>query len=133
MTQLDPQILQRISAKAEVVRDAASGLSRRIEQFVDYLAHIPGKVETMYEDDILLLHFHRKGGGWTITVVDKEHNTTNELVSASLKTKMKAMKMFPDLLFAMTESQDALINRLDQVSAEFDEFFQELKCRNVPR
>jgi hypothetical protein len=141
-------VLTSIDAKASDVRSAATELSARITWFEDYLSKLPGRVETEYhgphpdattinqqEEMALVLKLHREGKAWILSVGSyHEHFTTPEdpidfkpLADASLKYKIAAVKMFPNLLAAIETSQSKLVQELNAATAEFDAFASQLK------
>ena len=141
------EIIKSIDSKAVRVREAAADLTKRIEHFEIYLSHLNGRVEacclgphpdytegnTPFE---LALRFHRDGKSWAIShaVFDSFAEDFSEnwapLKEASLKIKIAGIKLFPDLLGSIEQSQDDLVNEIRQASEDFDEFTKTLPDMN---
>lgn len=132
MTEVPPDIIQRIADKSLVVRENALQLSLRISQFEEWMSKLPGKVEAMYKDvssrTDFTLFFRRDGKEWRIMVSLNRFNPPDwiPLVDSGLNIKMQAIRLFPDLLLAVQSAQDELVNDLQRTVADFDEYVKEL-------
>ena len=138
------EIVKAISEKSKSVRDFATELSSRIVEFQDYLANLPGRVEAYAwgrhpdaddndEDQQafgplqLGLFLHREGKDWVLScgenhAADDSPVKWKPLHEASLKVKIAAIKLFPDLLHAIETSQDELVAEIMQAMSEYDSF-----------
>jgi len=139
------QVVESIEKKADLVRDAAAELSDEIQSVEAILNKLPGRVETWcfgkHPDGgelELALHFVRRGQAWMLECGtyhplynEDPHNPIdwNPLSEASLRVKMAAVRMFPDLLVAMDKSQDKLVEELGKATAEAAAFKASLKQR----
>jgi hypothetical protein len=143
------QIVKAISEKSKSVRDFATELSNRIVEFQDYLAHLPGRVEATTsglhpDNDIhddahdamgdyyLIIALRRHGKEWVLETAegyadDDRPWDWKPLHEASLKVKIAAVKLFPDLLQAIETSQDRLVAEIMQAMSEYDSFAARLK------
>jgi hypothetical protein len=127
--------------KSSDVRDAAAELTKRIIQFTEYLSGLSGRIEATAwglhpdadspQSELELgLKFHKQGGrDWIISWSDyyPAHHEIHgmdwtPLVTAPLKIKLAAVKMFPDLLESIEKSQDRIVAEIQRTSMAFDEF-----------
>ena len=138
-------VLQSITTQAERVRRAAAELTKRIEQFQEWLGNLPGRVETDYygehpyandaEDNAmmsLVIRLHRDGKKWILSHATQDERWSHTesggltefkpLVDAPLKTKIAAVKMFPNILAAIEQSQMKLVAELEAATSEYDAF-----------
>ncbi|MDB5318537.1 MAG: hypothetical protein JWN40_168 [Phycisphaerales bacterium] len=138
-------LLESITSQAERVRQAAAELTKRIEHFQEWLGKVPGRVETDYygdhpnakdEEDRALMSFvirlNRSGKEWILSYATHDERWSHEssgpftefkpLVDAPLKTKIAAVKMFPNILAAIEKSQIELVSELDAATSEYDAF-----------
>ena len=142
------EILDSISKKASDLRDAAETLTERITWFEEYLAKLPGRVETDYygphpdaetaqeeAEMSLVLKLHRTGKIWSLSY-GSHHEGWNDnpenavefkpLVEAPLKFKIAAVKLFPNVLAAIEKSQDKLVAETKKAVTEVDKFTDSL-------
>ena len=136
------EIKESIAAKSERVREAASEITDRITRFEEFLAKMPGRTEALHvirdpnahdEDDMAAfgLKVHRVNKEWIISyaeyeIDDAQSANWKRLSEASLRTKLTAIKMFPDLLAAIEDSQDELVKEIEQAGSDFDKFAAKL-------
>jgi hypothetical protein len=141
------EILQSIDQKATKVRDAAAILTKRIEQFENYLSNLNGRVEAFTvgnypgapEDRALGLGLERSGKSWVITYHIIDYSVPPEpdepdwqpLKEASLKIKVAAIQLFPDLLEAIEKSQEQLVGEIEKAVAQYDAFALTLPPRRA--
>jgi hypothetical protein len=137
-------VVQSIQQQAVNVRTAAEHLTNRIITFESYLGQLPGRVEAFtfgeHPDDDgrgevnLCLKFTREGKDWKLFWADycEEYHAPDSpmdfkpLVDAPLKIKIAAIRMFPDVLVSVEESQVRIIQQLTEASVEFDKFAKQL-------
>ena len=136
------ELIASIESKAVTVRDAATTLSDRIKTFEQYLSRIKGRVETLCFGEhpdattdeeqaylSLCLKYHRDGKDWKISW-SRYHESYHQdhamdfslLVDAPVKIKIGAIKLFPDLLEAISKSQDRLVKEIEDATEGFDAF-----------
>jgi len=141
------QVVKSIDQKSEIVRDAVAILASRITWFQDYLAKLPGRVESRcfgpYPDGPdshesgppieLCLRLAREGKDWILSCAT--HDPSNDeclefrpLLDAPLKVKLAAIGMFPDLLESIEKSQDELTQSIVKATDEFDRFVASLNA-----
>jgi hypothetical protein len=118
-------ISDRLTAKAEEVRVAATALSDRIVKFEEYLQKLSGRVEATYTEGGITLTLRREGSKWRLGMM-RADLTIIPLVDAGLPKKLEAIRIFPGLLVAIHTAQDTLIQDLQRASKTFDDFFQSL-------
>lgn len=139
-----PEVIESIQDHAASVRDAAEGLTKRIEQFEVFLGSLKGRVDTMHfgthpnsgdpQDQLELgIRLHRQGKDWVLSWSDYEpsyhevHGMNWQLLKeAPLKIKIAAVKMFPDFLEAIEKSQIQLAEEIIEATSQFDAFAEML-------
>jgi len=146
-----PEVIESIKHNAARVREAADEMTKRIEQFETYLGSLKGRIDTMhfgthpdatppqYELE-LGIRLHRKDKAWVLSWSEyhpsfhEEHGMEwKPLKEASLKIKIAAMKMFPDLLEAIEKSQIQLVEEIEGATADFDTFAKTFKANGRER
>jgi len=134
------KIVIAVEQTAAQVREAASRLTDRIAKFQRYLSKLKGRVEasvyachpdTEPEDQFpwLLVKLHRIEKDWLLyygVQHDPERTEWNPLVEAPLNIKLAAIRVFPDLLLAIKQSQIELIETINKAAADFDDFADDL-------
>lgn len=121
-----PTIEQRLLAGSLHIREAATKLTERVMAFEAYLNQLKGRVETQINvldehGKPIIFGFSRDGSTWRLWFIrtdDKEFLSDGPLV-----IKMLALKVLPDLLFAMELGQTELVKRINQCVEEFDKWF----------
>ncbi|HUT61220.1 MAG TPA: hypothetical protein VNA25_25505 [Phycisphaerae bacterium] len=138
-----PEVITSIKDNAARVRDAADGMTKRIEQFQVYLGSLRGRVDTTHfgshpdygpQDEVdLALRLHRKEKAWVLSwgsyhpiYNDENPMDWQPLTEAPLRIKIAAVGMFPDLLEAIEKTQIRLAEEIEEVTAEFDAFAESL-------
>jgi hypothetical protein len=141
------EIPSSIARKATEVHVAAQGLTKCIEDFANYLASLPGKVETVLwiadecdanlPEELIsgyLVKFHREGKRWTLSfdhtrAIDEGPPEYRPLVEAPLNAKLRIIEKFPDFLVKMEASQDELLEKIRSTDSRFREFLSGLATR----
>jgi hypothetical protein len=139
------EVTDLIALNAGAIRAAANTLAERITRFEEYLGNLPGRIETLHfgahpdadspaanADLSLVLKLHRQGKGWALSVGthSKQEEYFSEDVSivftplkdATLKFKIAAIRMFPDVLESITKTQTKVLKEIADVAKGFDEF-----------
>lgn len=133
------EVVQEIEKQAKEVRRAAAALSSRIKAFEKWLTELPGRVTAICDepDDpeertSFNVSFRKEGKEWALyhflydDEFGRELSEPSLLRDASLDVKTRAIRMFPKLLSAVRDAQEAKIKQADELSAEFDEFAKEI-------
>jgi hypothetical protein len=134
------EVTASIAAKALKVREAANGLTQRIQQFEAYLAELPGRVEAIsYGEHPEIpkqkfgLRLHRLGKDWVLSYCENgglfEKEDWRSFREAPLWFKIVGVELFPDLLVSIEESQDTLIGCINNASTTYDNFAQTLNMK----
>jgi hypothetical protein len=140
---LRASITDSIQQKAERVRQAADGVTARIEKFEEWLNRLPGRTETVTyvrhpeardQDDMTAfgIRLARANKRWALSYASWEIDDPDEpinwqpLTEASLKLKLHALRMFPTLLESIEKSQQELVNEIEAATKEFDAFAETL-------
>ncbi|HDZ21833.1 hypothetical protein LCGC14_0225630 [marine sediment metagenome] len=139
------EVVKSIRNHAVGVREAAEGLTERIEQFEVYLGTLKGRVDTVHfgahpnadpeeKDQLeLAIRLHRQDKQWVLSWSSYHPEYPEEygmewkpLKKAPLKIKIAAVKMFPDLIEAIEKSQMRLAEEIEAATAQFDAFAETL-------
>jgi hypothetical protein len=117
------------------VKDQATLVDQRIQKFEEWVATIPGRVETELtlpdpagdERVEILLRLERSGKKWTVEYSyifndDYDALTFKPLVEAGIRLKVGMLPQLPRLIESMVESQDQLSKDIDEATKEFDNF-----------
>jgi hypothetical protein len=131
------EVLDSISQKAATVKQVAAALTEEIQGYEGYLSRVRGRIDAFcwgkHPEDLgdqksLLLNFCKLAGEWRILWAritdedDPDDPVTDCLVDAPLKVKIAAVKILPDLLVAIEENQDGLINDLEEAKKTLASF-----------
>jgi hypothetical protein len=106
---------------AEVIRNQATKLSEQFTAFEQWYNTLAGKIATEYCKGDICLAIKRQGKGWILLFND------SPIQEASLKIKMAAVNMIPDLLLSVRVSQEVLIQELKEANNRMETVLLELK------
>lgn len=116
--------------KASQFKEAADKLSDRILAFEMYLRAMRGRCQAAVETKEISLSFQKDGEGlWRLFYTDGSLNEgrTGLLHDATVRIKLLAIRLFPQLLEAMIGEHEKMVEQIQTSVREHDDFMAELK------
>jgi hypothetical protein len=117
------------------IKSQTALVDQRIHQFEDWVATVPGRVETeIWVDDpdagdvpAVSLHLDRVGKKWVVNYSvswNGEYDASDRrpLTEAGIRFKVSMLSQLPKLIESMVDSQDKLSRDIEKATKQFDEF-----------
>jgi hypothetical protein len=127
-------VLRKIKEGASEVRSAGDALNARIRAFEEWVAKLPGRVETTCTissdadgENSTILNLKREGKEWTLYRYEwneqMEHASDYKpLRDASVLEKAFAVSQLPKVLTEMVTAQKSMVEQAQRSTREFDTF-----------